>query len=108
MLRELEPYVVSASDERGWPGTRLDEGTGRVHRYRLHPEVLDVVAAATEHLYGWRHPDLPQDIALVRGDGSPFLTTVTNEKWGSLALDEDERRTLDGELPELCLRDLWG
>jgi len=107
VLRELEPHLSAATDETEWPGTRLETGTARVHRYRLHPEVLDVVAGATDHLYGWRHPELPQDLALVRGDGTPFLATVTNEDWAALTLDDEERQVLSGDLPELSLRDLW-
>ncbi|MBI2325150.1 MAG: hypothetical protein HYU87_09355 [Chloroflexi bacterium] len=109
VLRELEPYQTGVTDQREWPGTHLEGGaTGRVHRFRLHPEVLDVLAGATDRLYAWRHPELPQDLALVRGDGTPFLATVTNEGWAALTLDDDERQVLSGDLPELGLRDLWG
>jgi hypothetical protein len=106
VLAEFEPHLVSITDETAWPGTQLDGGgTGRVHRYRLHPEVLDVATAATDHLYGWRPPDLPQDLALLRGDGSPFLATVTQEGWAALTLDDEERAALEDL--GLGLRDLW-
>lgn len=108
VLRALEPHLGSVDDASEWPGTRLDGGaTGRVHRYRLHPEVIDVVAAATDRLFAWRHPELPQDLALVRGDGTPFLATVASEDWAALTLEEGERQILVSDLPELGLRDLW-
>lgn len=108
VLRELEPYLRSADEAGEWPGTRLEAGaTARVHRYALRPPVLDVVAGATDRLYAWRHPELPQDLALVRADGTPFLATVTNEAWAGLTLDDDERQIFGGTLPELGLRDLW-
>lgn len=108
VLTDLEPHLASLTDEPEWPGTRLEGGgTGLVHRYRLHPDVLDVVAAATDRLYAWRPPELPQDLALVRGDGTPFLATVAAEEWAALALDDEERDVLGGELPELGLRDVW-
>ena len=106
LIAELEPYLASESDEREWPGTRLESGgTGHVYRYRLHPEVLDLVTGATDRLFGWSPPALPQDVALLRGDGSPFLATVTQEGWASLSLDDDERASL-ADLG-LELRDLW-
>jgi len=106
VIRELEPYLVSATDETEWPGTHLDGGaTARVYRYRLHPEVLDVVAGATDHLFGWRPPQLPQDIALYHADGTPFLATVTQEEWAALTIDEAERAAL-ADL-DLELRPLW-
>ncbi len=106
VLAELEPFLISATDEAEWPGTRLDGGaTGRIHRYRLHPEALDVVATATDHLYGWCPPALPQDIALLRGDGSPFLATVTQEGWAALTIDDAEEAAL-ADL-DLGLRGLW-
>lgn len=107
ILEELEPYLSKESDERGWPGTQLEAGaTGHVYRYRLSPQVLDVVAEATDHLYGWCPPDLPQDIALVHGDGEPFLATVTQEQWAALTIDDDERAALSDI--DLSLKDLWG
>ncbi|HET8569640.1 MAG TPA: hypothetical protein VFM93_11730 [Candidatus Limnocylindria bacterium] len=109
VLEELAPFLRTVTDEREWPGTRLEGGaTGRVHRYTLHPEVLDVLARATDRLYGWTPPSLPQDIALIRGDGEPFLATVTLEAWASLSLEPEEHAQLASDLPELALRDLWG
>ncbi len=106
VLAELEAHLISATDQSEWPGTHLEGGaTGRVQRFRLHPEVLDVAAAATDHLYGWCPPELPQDIALLRGDGSPFLSTVTQEQWAALTVDDEERAALEDL--GLGLRDLW-
>ncbi len=106
VLADLAPYLTKESDERDWPGTELPGGaTGHVYRYRLLPEVLDVVAGATDHLYGWCPPDLPQDIALVHGDGEPFLATVTQEGWSALTIDDEERAALSDL--DLELRDLW-
>ncbi len=106
VLAELEPHLVSAADAGEWPGTRLEgTATARVHRYRLQPDAIDVLAGATDHLFGWRPPELPQDIALLRGDGSPFLATVTQEGWAALTLDDGERAAL-ADL-DLDLRDPW-
>lgn len=108
VLRSLEPHLVAVSDEQEWPGTKLEGGsTGRVHRYRLHPEVLDVMTAAADRLYAWRPPALPQDPALVRADGTPFLATVTGEEWAALTLDDEEREVVAANIPELGLRALW-
>lgn len=107
VLSELSPYLRSASYASEWPGTRLDGGAaGHVHRYHLTPPVLDVVTSATDRLFGWRSPGLPQDIALMRSDGSPFLVTVTHQEWAALELDADEEDAL-GDL-DLGLRSLWG
>jgi hypothetical protein len=107
ILEELAPFLTSEGDERAWPGTELDaDATGHVYHYRLSPPVLDVIAEATDHLYGWCPPDLPQDIALLHGDGEPFLVTVTQEGWGALTIDDEESAALSDI--DLGLRDLWG
>jgi hypothetical protein len=105
VLAALGPYLMSAIDDATWPGTRLEGATGRVHRYRLHPEVLDVVTGATDRLYGWCPPELPQDLALLRGNGSPFLTTVSQEGWATLTVTDEEAAAL-GDL-DLQLRGVW-
>lgn len=106
LVATLEPYLLRASLEREWPGTRLGgDAVGEVRRYRLEPPLLDVVTSVTDGLYGWRPPALPQDIALLRGDGSPFLVTVTEQGWAALELGPDEEaavRDLD-----IALRPLW-
>lgn len=107
VLTELEPFRRSTTMGPAWPGTRLGgDGVGQVHRYQVEPPLLDVVATATDHLYGWRPPALPQDIALLRGDGSPFLVTVTQQEWAALELDPDEEAALHDL--DLGLRPLWG
>ncbi len=106
LLEDLAPYCTKESDERDWPGTQLEgDARGRVYRYRVVPDVLDIVAEATDHLYGWCPPDLPQDIALVHGDGEPFLASVTQERWAALTIDDEESAALSDL--DLGLRDLW-
>lgn len=107
VLAELEPFLRGTTAETAWPGTHLDgDGVGEVRRYRLEPALLDVITSATDHLYGWRPPALPQDIALLRGDGSPFLVSVTQQEWAALELDPDEEVTFRDL--DLALRPVWG
>lgn len=107
VMADLEPHLLSSAATREWPATRLDgDARGIVHRYRLDPALLDVVTSASDRLYAWTPPELPQDVALLRRDGTPFLATVTHERWAALELSDEEEHAL-GDLG-LDLRPLWG
>lgn len=61
-----------------WPGTRLLEGTallisGVVDRHQA------IVLADSQSLFSWRHPDLPEDLALYRGS-DVLLYCTSHEK----------------------------
>ena len=47
--------------------------------YRLTPDSLDLVLAASDSIFDWVNPDLPEDLHLLRGDGSTVLGSVAQE-----------------------------
>ena len=49
----------------------------------------------------WRQPDLPEDLCLLRADGSPWLATIAHEADGFLLLSEAEREDLNTRVPAL-------
>lgn len=63
-------------------------------RYRLTTEVLGVLLDTTDHLYGWRLPTLPEDLAVLRADGTAMLETIAHEREGWLFLAEAEEARL--------------
>jgi hypothetical protein len=54
-----------------------------------------------EGLYEWQQPERPEDLALLRRDGTPLLGSSAHERDGFLVLDEDELERLSLTLPWL-------
>lgn len=79
----------------------LARNATRKVRYRVTPEVLTVLLDTTDHLYGWRLPTLPEDLAVLRADGTFMLETTAHEREGRLFLGEQEASRLRRAWPAL-------
>lgn len=100
-LASLRPFVESEERSDRWPGTELlwDEAT--LFYFRLEPGSARLLKAATDHLYGWCHPELPEDLCFLRADREPWLGTIAHEEDGFFQLTEWEMRQLRHALPGL-------
>ena len=103
LIDALDPELISASQESEWPGTELLGHTETVYRFTLTNEALEHLASATDRLYAWLQPDLPEDLCFLRSDGSPWLATISHERDGFLVLSQAEKAYLADLVPDLAL-----
>lgn len=102
LLSRLDRFLLSRSQRLEWPGTRLlGEVPAQVSEYRLCQEVIDLVAGAGRSLFSWCHPDLPEDLFLLREDGSCWLGTIAHERDGFLTLTQSEYEAVLARVPSL-------
>lgn len=102
LLRALEPYLIRSERVAEWPGTRLMGGrTSLRHRYRLTPESLAAVLAAADDMFAWVNPELPEDLHLLRTDGTTVLGSIAQEDAVWLELAEDELTELLTNAPAI-------
>ncbi len=104
LLGSLQPFLLDRRQTAAWPGTRLINETAWVSRFRLTPECALLLKSATVRLYDWQQPELPEDLALLRGDGTTWLASIAHEGDGFLELSPDELQALRAALPQLTLR----
>lgn len=102
-LKELDPFLEGTSEQAEWPGTQLTDGRAAVSRYRLNRDSAVVLSQAANGLYGWLQPELPEDLCLLRADGTPWLVTISHERDAFLVLASDEFDALRSALPDLQL-----
>ncbi len=69
--------------------------------FRLEPRSAQLLKAATDRLYGWRQPDLPEDLCFLHADREPWLATISHENDGYLRLGDWEKARLLHALPAL-------
>ncbi len=108
ILKTLQPFVLDRRDTAAWPGTRFINETVWVSRFRLTPESVTLLKTATARLYARRQPELPEDPAFLRGDGTTWLASIAHERDVFLELSADELHTLRAALPQLTLRADYG
>ncbi|HLC87869.1 MAG TPA: hypothetical protein VJG66_02330 [Patescibacteria group bacterium] len=95
LLSELAPNLISKKEESSWPGTELIEEVATVYKFKLNNETVAMLTNASESLFSWIQPALPEDLCLIRANGDPLLVTISHEHDAFLnILTEDEEKTL--------------
>jgi hypothetical protein len=100
-LESLSPFVEDKVKSSRWPGTELIGAEADLFYCRLDAESAQLIKSATSHLYGWCHPDLPEDLCLLRADCEPWLVTIAHERDGFFVLTDLEKQHLQLLLPTL-------
>ena len=94
LLDQLRPSIRSEAQAQEWPGTRtLDQHL--VLTFELNDVTTTLLARTVSGLFGWRQPELPEDLCFLDSDGEVWLTSVAHESlaW-VVAADEAEAAAL--------------
>jgi hypothetical protein len=105
-FESLKESLVEIADQMEWPGTKLTRSSARVHWYRVTPELIAALRVRVSSLYEWLPPDLPEDLAFYRPDGSPLLGTSSHERFVFVNLTGKEVDEFEQEVPDLSLNKL--
>lgn len=104
VLQRLAPFLNQEHQGSQWPGTQLLSGeTATLHYYNLSEPCAKILQEAVDRLYGWQQPERPEDLCLLRADGSPWLVSIAHEHDGYLELTPEERDELLRAIPLLDL-----
>jgi hypothetical protein len=102
LATELHPYLTTTEEVTSWPGTQLyGEKRAIRYEYTFSQYVTGLLLEAADGLYDWVAPDLPEDLHLLRQDGSVFLGSVAHERDAWLETEEDEFARLAQSVPRL-------
>jgi hypothetical protein len=88
LLASLKPFEEKRA--MSWPGTTLLKEEAIVHKFVLTDSAVKILARATDNIFGWLAPDLPEDLCVLRPDGTPWLVTIAHEGDAYFELSEDE------------------
>lgn len=102
LLSQLQPHVLERRRSSSWPGTTLLGEEATVLRFGLSESVLDELIAASDGLYGWQQPALPEDLALLRDDGTAILGSTAHEHDAYLEISDEEYESLASAVPEIA------
>ena len=95
LLKRLEPFLISKEERSSWPGTTLLCGRrATVYRHMLSAPVVAILRDTAGGLFDWQQPSLPEDLCLIRSDGSPWLISIAHERYGELLLSDTEKAEL--------------
>jgi len=98
-LNRLSRFLISTQQTTSWPGTNLLAGTAQLNEYKLNTESVRELLSLSDNLYAWRQPNLPEDLALLRSDGTIFLGSISHENDAFLELTRREYDLLMAKVP---------
>jgi hypothetical protein len=102
LATELHSYLKTSKEVASWPGTQLyGESRAIRYEYAFSQHVAGLLSEAADGLYEWVAPDLPEDLHLLRQDGSVFLGSVAHERDAWLEADHEEFARLAQSVPGL-------
>lgn len=105
-IKALSPFLESSEDKMSWPGTELLLGTAKVNRYKLINESITIILSLSDSLYAWLQPNLPEDLALIRSDNIPLLSSVAHESEAIMTISKVEMDTIRKRIPDLKMESL--
>jgi len=76
-------------------------GTTRHLRYAFSPECMEVLGEAPG-LYAWHQPERPENLCLLRPDGSPWIVSIAAERIGYVEFTPFEKLLLGRSAPGLA------
>ena len=100
VLSKLEEFEISRERRSEWPGTRLHGADATVVIYKLCVASVSVLKQLSGDLYSWREPNSPEDLCLLRSDGTPWLVSIAHERDAYMELYDREVEAIrvDGHL----------
>lgn len=102
IIEALRPALVDERRSSRWPGTQLYGAEATVWRHRLDADVARRLVGAAEGLYRWLAPDLPEDLCILRADGTAWLGSIAHEETAWLSVTAAEWAAVSAAIPELA------
>lgn len=78
-LDKLSASVVRQETSSQWPGTVLLDGSAKLVYLTITPLVAEALKGATDRLFGWVQPDLPEDLCFFTTGGDVWLVSIAHE-----------------------------
>lgn len=101
-LALLSPFLLECARAKEWPGTVLYVDEASVYRYGVSEGLQESLKQQKAGLFGWIHPDAPEDPCFLRKNGDVLLVTISHERDAYLLLAPEEFETLRHQFPPLA------
>lgn len=101
LLRDLLERGGRSERASRWPGTELIASDARLVSVPSSQDVVRILCNAVSGLYEWLQPEWPEDLCLLRADGSTVLASVSHESDAFLELGRNEHESLERAVPGL-------
>jgi hypothetical protein len=105
IVEGLNPFFIEQRQVDKWPGTTtLRSKADVLYLFTYCEPIVEIFLGLTQSIYDWLQPDRPEDLHLLRADGSPWLASIAHEKKAWLELRDGELAELRERYPDIASR----
>jgi hypothetical protein len=92
IVARIGPRLLARKPGAPCPWNELLEPYTFLLHFKLDDVIVEEVLRASDGLYGWQQPSLPEDLALLRDDGSTILGSIAqhHDSWLEVTYQEFE------------------
>lgn len=105
LIAALNPFLISKFELDQWPGTKLLEEVASVYKFKVCAPAIEVLRGASDSLFDWQQPRLPEDLCFLRATGAPWLVTIAHEEDAYFEMSPDEKENLENAVNGLQLNE---
>jgi len=100
-LDALSPFTTGIATRDEWPGTRLSRRSAEVREFVINEQSVELLRSRSTAVSDWYYPDLPEDLCLLRVDGTTWFQSTVHESWAALWQTNEEAASLERGSPNL-------
>ena len=104
-IAALNSFLISKSELDEWPGTKLLEEVASVYRFKVCAPAIEMLTGASDSLFDWQQPRLPEDLCFLRATGAPWLVTIAHEEDAYFEMSPDEKENFENFIRDLKLKE---
>lgn len=101
---DARPYVEREQQQTSWPGggTLFPGYSCTVTYLTTSTESIALLKLRAHSSFDWVHPDLPEDLAFYRPDGSAFFIVIGHERVAYFDASDAERAEIEQAIPGIA------
>lgn len=89
ILDKLKGSLKEMKKQSEWVSEKLAGNTANVYYYKTDSLAREIIKNASNSLYSWVHPNLPEDLCFIK-DGKPWLINIAHEYESCIKTDCEE------------------
>jgi hypothetical protein len=101
VLERLSAFPSPDKESLPWTGAQLFDSGAEVKRFLYCQETVDILLEVSKKIFDWEQPGLPEDLTLIRPDGSDWLVAMSHSRQAFLSLSREERSDIVHAIPRL-------
>ncbi len=99
IINKMRMKLAKQYKDSKWPGTELLDTQVDIFIHIFDYDTCEMLTGFASGFPAWQHPDLPEDLCLLREDMSPYFISIAHERDFYFLLQDNEFELLKHRFP---------